>query len=104
MGHFGQTFFPAYLLASTEETKPNTTKAHPEHKNTTTKNKHKNPSQVWSPYMSSSLELEQALLYSCWTHTGRLTIERRDAILYKISNTGSPPLNDIGKMSAITSC
>jgi len=31
-------------LASTEETKPNTTKAniHPEHENTTTQNKHKN--------------------------------------------------------------
>jgi len=36
-------YFPANLLASTQETKINTTKAniHPEHKNTTTQNKHK---------------------------------------------------------------
>ena len=38
-----EMFFPASLLASTEETKPNTTKAniHREHKNTTTQSKHK---------------------------------------------------------------
>jgi len=37
------TFFPANLLASTEETKPNTTKAniHTKHKNTTTQNQRK---------------------------------------------------------------
>jgi len=36
-------FFPANLLASTAETRPNTTKAnnHPEYKNTTTQNKQK---------------------------------------------------------------
>jgi len=38
-----ETFFPANLLASTEETKPNVTKAniHLEHKNTTTQNRQK---------------------------------------------------------------
>ena len=38
-----ETFFPANLMASIEETKPNTPKAniHSEHKNITTQNKHK---------------------------------------------------------------
>jgi len=51
-----QAFFPANVLASSEETKPNATKAnnHPEHK--------KNY-QVWSPRMTSSLEKEEALFY-----------------------------------------
>jgi len=36
-------FFPASLLARTEETKPSATKEdiHTEHRNTTTRNKHK---------------------------------------------------------------
>jgi len=44
IGHFGEMFSPANLLASIEETKPNTIKAniHLEHKYTTTRNKHKN--------------------------------------------------------------
>ena len=44
IGHVGEMFSPANLLASIEETKPNTIKAniHLEHKYTTTRNKHKN--------------------------------------------------------------
>jgi len=45
-----QTFFPAYVLASTEETKPNSTKAniHPQHENTTIHNKHKKTKAMFS--------------------------------------------------------
>jgi len=57
-----EPFFPANLLASTEETKPNTTKAniHLKHKkyiNVKTK------ARFWLPRMTSGLEMQHALFY-----------------------------------------